>query len=319
VTTTPKSVPSTKSQTGNPVWLTKVLHKRHKWIGYVFILPWFLSFLWFDLLPFLLNIYLSFTDFSVGVRIPEWVGLANYQEIFSSDHLVALSMWNTLYYVGFSVPLSILFAFLLALLLNMKIRGIGFFRTAYYVPSIVPIVASSIIWLVMFRTNDGVVNQFLSLFGVEPIRWLSRPEWAKPALIIMSLWGFGGQMVIYLAGLQGIPNEVYEAAEIDGARASQRLFFITLPLMTPVIFFNLIISVIGAFQVFTAAFIMTGGGPLNSTLFYMLHLYENAFSFFRMGYASALALLLFVVILLFTLVLNWSSERWVFYGADSES
>ncbi len=311
-----KPVSAVNRQTTRVVWLARLLSKPQKWIGFVFILPWFISFLWFDLLPFLLNVYLSFTDFSVGARTPDWLGLANYQEIFTSDHLISVSMWNTLYYVGFSVPLTIVFAFVLALLLNLKMRGMALFRTIYYVPAIVPVVASSIIWLIMFRTQDGVVNQFLSFFGVEPIRWLTRPEWAKPALIVMSLWSFGGQMIIYLAGLQGISNEVYEAAEIDGAGGWQKLIYITLPLMTPVIFFNLIISVIGAFQVFTAAFIMTDGGPLNATLFYMLHLYNNAFSFFRMGYASAMALLLFFVILLFTLLLNWTSERWVFYGTE---
>jgi multiple sugar transport system permease protein len=180
----------------------------------------------------------------------------------------------------------------------------------------VPVVASSVIWLMMFRTRGGLMNQLLALVGVEPIQWLTRPEWAKPALIIMSLWAFGGQTIIYLAGLQGIPQELYEAAEMDGAGGWRKLRHVTIPLMTPVIFFNLIIGVIGAFQVFTSAFIMTEGGPLNATLFYMLHLYNNAFSYFRMGYASAMALILFLIILAFTLLLNWSSERWVFYGND---
>ena len=194
----------------------------------------------------MLNVYLSFTDFSVGIKLPNWVGLTNYKEIFTQDNLVGLSLTNTAYYVGLSVPLTVVFAFLLALLLNLRLRGIQAFRTIYYIPSIVPIVASSVIWLIMFRTHGGLVNQFLSLLNIGSIQWLTRPEWAKPALIIMSLWGFGGQMVIYLAGLQGIPSEVYEAAEIDGAGSWQRLRHVTIPLMTPVIFFNLIIGIIGS-------------------------------------------------------------------------
>jgi multiple sugar transport system permease protein len=296
--------------------LSRLRARRHRWIGLVFILPWFISFLWFDLIPFLLNIYLSFTDFSVGLRLPDWVGLDNYREAFGGDHLVGVSLKNTAIYVGTSVPLTAVFAFMLALLLNLKIRGVALFRTIYYIPSIVPVVASSVIWLILFRTHNGLVNQLLGLVGIEPIQWLTRPEWAKPALIIMSLWGFGGQMVIYLAGLQGIQEELYEAAEIDGAGSWKKLIHITVPLMTPVIFFNLIIGIIGAFQVFTSAFIMTNGGPLNATLFYMLHLYNNAFGYYRMGYASALALILFVIILVFTVLLNASSERWVFYGNE---
>jgi multiple sugar transport system permease protein len=167
----------------------------------------------------------------------------------------------------------------------------------------------------MLRTRGGLINEFLGLFGVKEIPWLQRPEWAKPALILMSLWGFGGQMVIYLAGLQGISQELYEAAEIDGASGWQRMFRITVPLMTPTIFFNLIMGIIGSFQVFAAAYIMTNGGPLKSTLFYMLHLYNNAFRYFKMGYASAMALVLFVIILTLTLIVNQTSERWVYSGS----
>jgi multiple sugar transport system permease protein len=288
--------------------------KSRYWIGWLFILPWFIGFLWFDVLPLFLNIYLSFTDFSVGAKIPNWVGLANYQELFSGDHLIPTSFVNTLYYIGFHVPLLIILAFSLALLLNANIRGRGTYRTLFYLPSLVPAVASSIIWIFMLRTRDGLINQVLGLVGIKAIPWLQRPEWAKPALILMSLWGFGGQMVIYLAGLQGISQELYEAADIDGASGLQKLARITVPLMTPTIFFNLIMSIIGSFQVFTAAYIMTNGGPLKSTLFYMLHLYNNAFRYFKMGYASAMALVLFLIILTLTLIVNRTSERWVFYG-----
>ncbi|HEY64041.1 MAG TPA: sugar ABC transporter permease [Caldilineae bacterium] len=294
--------------------LSRWRNRHRHWVGWLFILPWVIGFLWFDVLPFFLNLYLSFTDFSVGAKLPNWIGLANYREIFGGgDHLIGISFKNTVYYMGFSVPLLIIFAFSLALLLNTNIRGRGVYRTIYYLPSLVPIVASSIIWLFMLRTRGGLINLALGLFGIDPIPWLSRPEWAKPALILMSLWGFGGQMVIYLAGLQGISQELYEAAEIDGASSWQKLIRITIPLMTPTIFFNLIMGIIGSFQVFTAAFIMTGGGPLNSTLFYMLHLYNNAFNYFKMGYASAMAVVLFFIILTLTLIVNWTSERWVYY------
>jgi multiple sugar transport system permease protein len=293
-------------------WLSQ--WRTRRWIGWVFILPWFIGFLWFDVLPLFLNTYLSFTDFSVGARMPNWIGLANYRELFGGDHLIGISFVNTLYYIGFHVPLLIILAFSLAMLLNANIRGRGTYRTIFYLPSLVPVVASSMIWIFMLRTRGGLVNEFLGLFGIKEIPWLQRPEWAKPALILMSLWGFGGQMVIYLAGLQGISQELYEAADIDGASGGQKLFRITVPLMTPSIFFNLIMSIIGSFQVFAAAYIMTNGGPLKSTLFYMLHLYNNAFRYFKMGYASAMALILFLIILTLTLIVNRTSERWVFYG-----
>ena len=289
--------------------------KSNRWIGWLFIMPWFIGFLWFDVLPLFLNTYLSFTDFSVGAKMPNWIGLANYQEFFKGDHLIGVSLVNTLYYIGVHVPLLIIFAFSLALLLNANIRGRGAYRTLFYLPSLVPVVASSIIWIFMLRTRDGLINQVLGLVGIKAIPWLQRPEWSKPALILMSLWGFGGQMVIYLAGLQGISQELYEASEIDGANGLHKLLRITVPLMTPTIFFNLIMSIIGSFQVFAAAYIMTNGGPLKSTLFYMLHLYNNAFRYFKMGYASAMALILFLIILTLTLIVNRTSERWVFYGS----
>jgi multiple sugar transport system permease protein len=293
-------------------WLSR-LRRRH-WIGWLFILPWFIGFLWFDVLALIINLLLSFTDFTVGARMPDWVGLANYVKMFSGDKLIPISFKNTLYYIGFHVPLLIILSFSLALLLNTKIRGRGVYRTMFYLPSLVPAVASSIIWIFMLRTKNGLINMALGLVGIPPVPWLSRPEWSKPALILMSLWGFGGQMVIYLAGLQGISQELYEAAEIDGANGLQKLFRITIPLMTPTIFFNLIMGIIGSFQVFTQAFIMTQGGPLRSTLFYMLHLYNNAFSYFKMGYASAMAVVLFVIILALTLFVNRTSDRWVHYS-----
>ena len=294
--------------------LSRWRFRNRRWVGWLFILPWVIGFLIFDVLALLLNFYFSMTNFTVGARVPDWVGLANFQQAFTKDKLLGLSFTNTVYYAGLSIPLGMLVAFVLALLLNADIRGRGIFRTIYYLPSLVPAAASAIIWLFILRTRNGVLNQFLGLFGINAIPWLGRPEWAKPALILMSLWSFGQQMVIYLAGLQGIPTELYEAAEIDGASWPQRLLRITIPMMTPMLFFNLVMGIIGSFQVFTAAFLMTQGGPLNATLFYMLHLYNNAFRYFRMGYSSALAVLLFLVILTLTLFVNKTSGRWVYYG-----
>ncbi|MBM3187306.1 MAG: sugar ABC transporter permease [Chloroflexi bacterium] len=294
--------------------LSRWRFRNRRWVGWLFIFPWVIGFLIFDVSALVLNFYLSLTSFTVGARAPQWVGLANYERVFVQDKLAGVSFMNTVYYVGLSVPLGMAVAFTLALLLNAEIRGRGVFRTIYYLPSLVPVAAASIIWLFIFRTRNGLLNLFLGLFGINPVPWLARPEWAKPALVLMSLWFFGQQMVIYLAGLQGIPTELYEAADIDGADALQKLLRITIPLMTPMLFFNLVMGIIGSFQVFTAAFLMTGGGPMNATLFYMLHLYNNAFRYFLMGYSSALAVVLFVVILALTLFVNKTSGRWVYYG-----
>lgn len=293
---------------------TPITWRFRKYIGLVFIAPWFLSFLLFDLIPTGSAFYYSFTDWNSIARTSNWIGWDNYREMFSGDRLFWTSVWNTVYYVAFAVPLGVVFGFVLALLLNAKIRGQGAFRTLFYLPAVVPTVAATMIWMWVFDTRRGILNWALGFFGIEQIRWLSSPDWSKPALIIMSLWTVGGGMIIYLAGLQNIPQDLYEAADVDGASAVNKLFFITIPLMTPTIFFNLLLGLIGSFQVFNAAFIMTGGGPRNSTLFYMLHLYEKAFQQSRMGYASAMAVLLFLVVLLVTIFVNWSSKRWVFYG-----
>lgn len=294
-------------------------YRRQRWIGYLFIMPWLISFLWFDLIPFALNVYLSLTDYSVGTAAwPNWVGLANYVEMFTRDDRFRLSISNTIYYMGLSVPLGLIVAFGIALLLNARIRGQTVYRTIYYIPSLVPVVATSIIFFGMFNTRYGVLNQMLALIGIQPIRWLSRPEWIKPSMIIMSLWGFGAQMVIFLAGLQGISQELYEAVEVDGGGAWHKLRYVTVPMMTPSIFFNLVIGVINSFQVFTSVFVLLGtsGGPLNSGLFYVVHIYNNAFRHFLMGYASALSLILFLIILVFTLLLVRTSGRWVYYGGE---
>jgi len=287
--------------------------KTEKYIGYVFVAPWVIAFLLFELIPTATAFVASLTNWSI-VGDWEFIGLANYIEMFTRDRLFRISMGNTLYYVIFSVPLTVTTGFLLALILNAKVRGQTVFRTLFYLPALIPTVAGAMVWIWIFDTNNGLFNLILGWIGIEPIRWLSSPAWSKPALIIMSLWTIGAGMVIYLAGLQNIPEELYEAAVVDGANPIQKLFKITIPLMTPTIFFNLVLGIIASFQTFNSAFIMTGGGPVNSTLFYMLHIYENAFTHWRMGYASALSVVLFVIVLTLTIFVNQTSKRWVFYG-----
>ncbi|HXF62674.1 MAG TPA: sugar ABC transporter permease [Caldilineaceae bacterium] len=288
--------------------------KWSKWLGYVFIAPWLISFLAFDLIPIVSGFYHSFTVWTATGSEARFIGLGNYSEAVTRDPLFWTSVWNTLYYMGVSVPLGIVVAFLLAMLLNSNIRGMPVYRTIYYLPSVVPVVAASIVWVFIFETRRGILNFALEAVGLPPIRWLSDPNWAMPALIIMSLWGLGATMIIFLAGLQGIPNELYEAAQVDGATALQRLWRITVPLMTPTIFFTLILNLVNAFQAFANAFILTNGGPNNATLLYMIHIYNHAFRYFRMGYASALAVLLFIVVFSLTVFVYRSSDRWVYYG-----
>lgn len=290
--------------------------RRRRWgflLGYVFIAPWLLAFLFFDAVPILSGFYHSFTKWN-ALGEAQWLGTDNYVEALTRDPLFWRSVTNTLYYIGVSVPVGIILAFVLALMLNADIRGQGVYRTVYYLPSVVPTVAAVIVWIFIFETRRGILNRGLELVGLPPVRWLSDPNWAMPALIIMSLWGFGATMIIFLAGLQGIPQELYEAAEVDGAHRGQRLLRITIPLMTPSIFFTLIMNLVGAFQAFNNAFIMTGGGPNNATLLYMINIYNHAFSYFRMGYASALAVLLFIVVFSITLFVYRTSDRWVYYS-----
>ena len=282
--------------------------------GYLFILPWIFGFIIFTAGPMLASLYISFTRWEI-VTPSVWVGAAQYVKLFNDDRFW-LSLYNTSYYVFIGVPLHLFMALLAALAVNLNLRGIKFFRTAYYVPSLTPVVANSILWVWIFHPNWGLANAFLEWIGLEGLYWLQDPRLAKPALIVMSFWSIGGQMVILLAGLKGIPVELYEAASIDGANWWGRFWRITLPLLTPALFFNLIIAIIGAFQVFTQAYIMTEGGPNYSTLFYLLYLFRAAFENFRMGYASAMAWVLFVIVLLFTIIQFALSDRWVFYEGD---
>jgi multiple sugar transport system permease protein len=285
---------------------------RRSLTGYLFISPWLVGLFTFTLIPILAVLALGFTRYGV-FDAPRWIGLANYQKIFTNDRLFLLSLGNTLYYVSLAVPLEVTIGFLLALGLNAKIRGATLYRTFFYVPSIVPQIAVVTLFVWLFQPQIGLLNFLLSLVGVKGPNWLGRPEWAKPAIVIMSMWGVGRSMIIYLAGLQAIPQHLYEASEIDGANWWHRFWAVTVPMMTPTIFFNLIVGLIGSFQVFATAYVATGGGPVNSTLFYLLYLYRSGFQDFRMGYASALAWVLFLLVLLLTLLLFRSSRFWVYY------
>ena len=300
--------------------IQRLQHKRRGLLwaetrdAYLFILPWALGFLIFTAGPMLASFYISFTRWEI-VTSAKWVGLAQYIKLFNDDRFY-LSLYNTAFYVFLGVPTHLFLALLAALGMNLTLPGIRVFRTLYYVPSITPVVANSILWLWIFHPQWGLANAVLQFFGLEGLYWLQDPRLAKPSFIIMSFWSIGGQMVILLAALKGISPTYYEAADIDGAKTLQKFRHVTLPLLTPALFFNLILAFIGAFQVFTQAFIMTEGGPNYATLFYLLYLYRMAFENFRMGYASAMAWILFLIVLLLTLIQFRFSDRWVFYEGD---
>lgn len=290
------------------------LMRREALAGYLFILPWIAGFLVFVLGPIVASFYFSLTDYQI-VQSPTFIGLDNYDRLIHDD-LFWQALKVTSVYVGIGTPLSLILSFATALLMNQRLRLLGFWRTAYYLPNLVPVVASTMLWLWLFNPEFGMINSLLRRIGVDGPLWLGSTDWALPSLIVMSLWGFGGPMLVYLAGLQGIPSDLYEAVSIDGGGAMARFWAVTLPMMTPVIFYNLVLGMIAAFQAFTQPFIMTGGGPRYATLFYVLYIYDNAFSYFRMGYASALAWVLFMIILVLTILLFRWSAFWVYYEGE---
>lgn len=282
--------------------------------GYLFIMPWILGLVIFVAYPVLASLYYSFTDYQV-VLDPVWVGTANYERLIRDDFFWQ-AMKVTTIYVVVSVPLGLVLSFLVALLMNQRVKGIGFWRTIFYLPNLVPLVAGTMLWLWIFNPEYGLINALLEQVGVEGPLWLRSQTWALPSLIIMNLWGVGGATLIYLAGLQGIPSDLYDAVALDGGGAWAKFRTITIPQMSPVIFYNLILGLIAGFQVFAQPLIMTGGGPRSSTLFVVLYLYYNAFRDFRMGYASAIAWVLFLVILALTAVMFRISRSWVFYEGE---
>lgn len=287
--------------------------RQRDWIAFfLFISPWLIGHLIFTYGPIVVSAWLSLTEYDL-VNPPKFVGLKNYQEMLSS-RLFWQSLKVTVYYTLGSVPLGVIGALSVATLLNQKIPGLSLWRTIFYLPVVTSGVAVSLLWSWIFQPSFGLVNILLyELFGIQGPAWFFDENWAIPAFIIMSLWGIGGPMLIYLAGLQGIPTQLYEAAEIDGANGMRKFLHITLPLITPVVFYNTVMSIIGSFQVFTQSFVITQGGPNYASYFYVLHLYQHAFQYFRMGYASALAWVLFCIILVITIVMFKLSNRWVYY------
>ncbi|MFB3896113.1 MAG: extracellular solute-binding protein [bacterium] len=295
------------------------LSRRYPWLeGYLFIAPWLLGLLIFILGPIIASFLLSFSEYDI-LSSPKWIGLKNFQKLFT-DPLFTKSLLNTIFYAGLTVPLGLLFSLCLAMLLNSKIRGIYIFRVIYYLPAVTSGVAICLLWRWLYNPEVGLINHVLGWVGIPALGWLTSPTWAMPAIIIMAVWGFvGGPMIIYLAALQGIPDHLYESAEIDGANFWHKFRYVTVPMLTPAIFFNLIIGIINSFQVFTSVYVMTGaggtdpGGPSHSTLVYILHLYNNAFQYLSMGYACSMAWILFLIILVLTIINFSLSKRWVHY------
>jgi multiple sugar transport system permease protein len=281
------------------------------------VLPWLLSLLIFTTYPVLAAFYLSLTDYNV-VQPPTWVGLQNYRTMLTADPAFWISVKNTAFYTLLAVPLGLAGSLALALLLNLRVRGLAVYRTLVYLPALTPPVVSTIIFIGMFDPEGGPINAILQQVGLPALGWLNDPTWAKPALIMMSLWGLGAGALIFLAGLQEIPQALLEAAAIDGAGPWLRFRHITLPLLTPVILFNLVVGVIGAFHVFTPALVSGGttGKPLESTLMLMVHIYRNAFRYFAMGYASALAVVLFLAVLMVTWAIFRSAQVWLYEVGD---
>jgi len=285
-------------------------------LAWAMVSPWLLGFFLLTAFPMIASLVISFFEWNI-LSAPKWVGLANYEKLFLIDPLPMHSLRITVIFSLASIPLNIVFGLAIAMLLNTNIRGLSVFRTIYYLPAILSGVAVAILWQWIFSSDFGLLNTALRVFGIEGPAWLGSKIWVLPAFVIMRLWSVGGGMVIYLAGLQAIPTDLYEAAEIDGANWWQRIFRITLPMLSPTIFFQLITGVIFTMQIFTETFIMTDGGPANASLFYLLYLYRQAFQNFKMGYASALAWVFFIAILLLTLVLFASAKFWVYYEAES--
>ncbi|WP_425283862.1 carbohydrate ABC transporter permease [Lihuaxuella thermophila] len=297
------------------------MRRKEELQGYLFLSPWLIGFVCLTAGPMLFSLYGSFTNYDVTSKM-DFIGLDNYIRMFTNDDLFWISLWNTIYYVLFSVPLTTVGAIVLALLLNQGVPGMRLYRTIFYLPAVLSGVGVYLLWMQLLAPSTGLVNHFLGLFGIEGPAWLTDPAWTKNALIFMKMWSVGGSMLLYLASLQGVPKSLYEAAEIDGANAIQRFFHITLPMITPVIFFDIVTSLIYGFQIFQEAYVMSDngdGGPVNSLLFYNLHMWNKAFEVFDMGYAMALSWVLFVVVLILTLINLKLAPRWVHYEGGDES
>ncbi|WP_299088750.1 carbohydrate ABC transporter permease [uncultured Metabacillus sp.] len=294
------------------------LEKKESLQGYIFVAPWLIGFLILTAGPMLFSLYASFTNYDVTSRM-DFIGISNYIRMFTNDDLFWISLGNTLYYVLISVPITTAGAVLLAVLLNQGVPGMRFYRTIFYLPAVLSGVGVYLLWMQLLSPNTGLINTVLSWVGITGPAWLFDPNWTKPSLIFMKLWSLGGGMLLYLASLQGVSKSLYEAAEIDGASAFKRFRHITLPMITPVIFFDVVTSLIGGFQVFQEAYVMSesgNGGPANSLVFFNLHMWNKAFEVFDMGYAMALSWILFIIILILTVINLKLAPRWVHYEGD---
>jgi multiple sugar transport system permease protein len=291
--------------------------KRNQLMGLLFVSPWILGFLLWTLYPLTSSFYYSLTRYDL-LRDPIFVGLENYSEIFTRDPLFGKVTFNTLYYVGLSAPFGVAAAFLMASLLNTEIKGRSLFRAIFFFPAIIPAFVTAVVWAFLVNVQYGAINGTLQALGLPVIPFIANPDYAKPTLILIHIWAQGNAIVIFLATLQEVPRSLYEAATVDGANAWHKFWNVTIPMTTPVILFNLVIGLIYGFQNFTLPWLLTAGGPNNATELYTIFLYRNAFIYLRMGKASALAWILFVVIVVFTILLFRSSNRWVYYGGEND-
>lgn len=292
---------------------------KEKYEGYLYILPWVVGFVGLTLIPFLCLFYFSFTDYNL-VSAPKWIGLTNYTTLLKEDPKFYISLAATFKYAILSVPCKLATALAVALLLNQKRRGIGIYRTLFYIPSIIGgSIAVAVMWKNLF-SRDGAVNSLIeTLFGIKPdVSWIADPRTAMACLVLLTMWQFGAPMIIFLAGLKNIPASLYEAAKVDGANSFQCFYKITLPMLSPIIFFNLVMQVINGFMVFTQGLVITNGGPLNKTLFYQLYVYQQGFKQFKMGYASALSCVMLVIITVLTALVFKSSDAWVYYESEEK-
>jgi multiple sugar transport system permease protein len=308
-------------QTIRPMGLTR--SERHNiLVGLAFCAPFLLGFLGFTLYPMAASFYYSFTHFD-GLNPPRWIGLANYIFLFTQDDEFKQALSNTAYMVIVGVPAQLLAAFVTALLLNVKIRGMAIYRSFYLLPAFLPIVPIAYLWQFMFNGENGIVNLALGSLGLPEPGWFTDPNWSKPGLVLLFMWTIGTTTIIYLAALQDVPEHLYEAAELDGAGALRRLWHVTVPMISPATLFNIITIMIATFQLFGIAFVVSNSGaydvgePQGSLNFYLLYLWKTAFSYLRFGYASAMAWILFMIIMVFTLILLYGSRRWVYYEGEA--
>lgn len=323
ITATDSKVKAELSAKPRSVWASPI-RRREARDGIVFILPWFLGLLIFILGPFIAGFYYSLTEYD-SLLPANWLGVENYRRILFDDDRFWLTVYNTVWYVCAAVVPQVILGLLLAVLLNQKARGITVFRTVFFMPSIVPIVASVSLFIFILHDRFGLLNETLyQVFGIVGPNWLTSPDWSKPSLVLWSLWGIGGGMIIYLAGLQGIPQTLYEAAAIDGAGALRCFWKITIPLISPTILFVVIMGIIGSFQIFTPVFLLgsanyglAAAGPMDSLLFWVVYIYNQGFFYFRMGYASAIAWLLFMLLVVLTLIQFRLAGRWVYYEDEA--